>query len=102
MWSSIYPKIIKVVDQKIIFWEKLITGYPKIEDFLGEAVKLSYVIWDVKKLIFSRIKVDPLNINKSLQHLNGIQLRILSIVYSAVLNDFYGVIIFGHMIDNGY
>lgn len=55
---------------------------------------MSYVIWDVKKLIFSEIKVDPLNINKSLQHLNGIQLRILSIVYSAVLNDFYGVIIF--------
>lgn len=66
LWAALYPKIVKVVDQKIIFWQRLLTGYPKIEDFLDQAIELSQIIWDVKLATFSKIKVDPLNINKSL------------------------------------
>ena len=69
----------------------MITGYPRIEDFLEQSINLSLMIWDVKRAIFSKLDVNPLEIKKSISQLNGMELRILSIVYSAVLNDYYGV-----------
>jgi hypothetical protein len=97
LWNEICPKILVVVDLKVKFWEKLMIGYQRIEEFYIETIRLSEKIWDVKKSIFSRIKVDPMHIDKGLANLNGIELKILSIVYTVVLNDYYGVTITTHI-----
>jgi hypothetical protein len=60
-------------------------------------MSVTQTIWEVKDLLFSTFRIDPLNIHKSLVGLNGMQLRIMSLVYSTVLNDFYGVNKFCHL-----
>jgi hypothetical protein len=100
--AAMIPLIIKVVEEKVNLWSRLLIGYPRIEDFLEQATIVSKRIWDVKNMIFSNLKIDPLHISKSLSNLNGLELKTLSIIYSVVLNDYYGVPFNNLLLDHGH
>ncbi|CAD8106769.1 unnamed protein product [Paramecium sonneborni] len=83
------PLIIEVLDLKNKFWEQLLKGYDKLEQLALKCIKISDKIQNLKNLVFVDLGIDIFLINKQIMKLNILDLRLLSLVFGSILNDYY-------------
>ncbi|CAD8152815.1 unnamed protein product [Paramecium octaurelia] len=83
------PNIIKLMDAKIYFWEQLIKGYNTIQEFQNEAINLSKKVQSLQRELLSKLSFDIENIGHLGTNCNVLELKIASIFYSSIMNDYY-------------
>ncbi|CAD8062800.1 unnamed protein product [Paramecium sonneborni] len=83
------PNIIKLMDAKIYFWEQLIKGYKTIYEFQDESINLSQKVQTLQTLLLSNLSFDIENIGHIGTNCNVLELKIASIFYSSIMNDYY-------------
>ncbi|KAM3134810.1 hypothetical protein pb186bvf_013135 [Paramecium bursaria] len=83
------PQILQFMEEKDRYWQKLLMGYQKIEDLHLNTILLSKRIFLIKQLIFGTLKFKPLELSSYITQFNVIQLKLMSQVFSIVLNDYH-------------
>ncbi|CAD8187848.1 unnamed protein product [Paramecium octaurelia] len=81
--------IAQILSMKLKFWERLQQGYSKIEELAKQSENLSNLLIKLKNLVFSELQINVFSIQKDLFKLNILDLRLLSLIFSGVLNDFH-------------
>ncbi|CAD8106785.1 unnamed protein product [Paramecium sonneborni] len=91
--------MISILDTKIKFWIELDKGYQRIEDFALCTYNLSQKIWQLRDTFFSWFSIQPMKLQTRLTHFNIIELKLLGILYSAILNDYHATLDIEQRID---
>ncbi|CAD8096337.1 unnamed protein product [Paramecium primaurelia] len=91
--------MIQILDTKIKFWIDLDKGYQRIEDFAICTYNLSEKIWKLRDIFFNWFAIQPMKLQTRLVHFNILELKLLSILYSAVLNDYHATLDIEQRID---
>ncbi|CAD8187135.1 unnamed protein product [Paramecium octaurelia] len=91
--------MISILDTKIKFWIDLDKGYQRIEDFALCTYKLSEKIWNLRDAFFNWFAIQPMKLQARLVHFNILELKLLSILYSAILNDYHATLDIEQRID---
>ncbi|CAD8116943.1 unnamed protein product [Paramecium sonneborni] len=84
--------IVEILDMKIKYWMDLYKGYQKIEEFAMSTYKLSLKIWQIRDSFFQRFSIEPMKLQSRLIHFNVLELKLLAILYSAILNDYHATL----------
>ncbi|CAK67967.1 unnamed protein product (macronuclear) [Paramecium tetraurelia] len=84
--------IVNILDMKIKFWIDLEKGYQRIEEFALSAYNLSEKIWQLRDFFFVQFSIEPLKLQSRLVHFNILELKLLAILYSAILNDYHATL----------
>ncbi|CAD8050075.1 unnamed protein product [Paramecium sonneborni] len=102
-YQEITPKIIDVIEKKQKFWDNLIEGYDDLEPFHKEQLQLCKSIDEIYKKIKSTIIIPEVFFDRSKdislqtvlktldpedRNINILNLKLYSILYSVILNDF--------------
>ncbi|CAD8051238.1 unnamed protein product [Paramecium sonneborni] len=102
-YQEITPKIIDVIEKKQKFWDNLIEGYDDLEPFHKEQLQLCKSIDELYKKIKSTIVIPEVFFDRSKdislqtvlktldpedRNINILNLKLYSILYSVILNDF--------------
>ncbi|CAD8187920.1 unnamed protein product [Paramecium octaurelia] len=91
--------MISILDTKIKFWIDLDKGYQRIEDFALSTFNLSEKIWELRDAFFNWFAIQPMKLQTRLVHFNILELKLLSILYSAILNDYHATLDIEQRID---
>ncbi|CAD8120876.1 unnamed protein product [Paramecium sonneborni] len=91
--------MIQILDTKIKFWIELDKGYQRIEDFAQSTYNLSQKIWQLRDTFFSWFEIQPMKLQTRLTHFNILELKLLGILYSAILNDYHSTLDIEQRID---
>ncbi|CAD8096407.1 unnamed protein product [Paramecium primaurelia] len=81
--------IAQILQMKLKYWERLQQGYQKIEELAKQSENLSNLLIKLKNLVFCELQINVFSIQKDLFKLNILDLRLLSLIFSGVLNDFH-------------
>ncbi|CAD8106697.1 unnamed protein product [Paramecium sonneborni] len=81
--------IIQILQMKLKYWEKLQQGFQRIEELAIQSENLSKLLTKLKNIVFSELQINVFTIQKDLFKLNILDLRLLSLMFSGVLNDFH-------------
>ncbi|CAD8084166.1 unnamed protein product [Paramecium sonneborni] len=92
LYENSISLIVQILDMKIKFWIDLEKGYQRIEEFAMSAYKLSIKIWQIRDSFFNRFSIEPLKLQSRLIHFNILELKLLAILYSAILNDYHSTL----------
>ncbi|CAK71269.1 unnamed protein product (macronuclear) [Paramecium tetraurelia] len=103
LWRKITPHIIDVIDKKQRFWDNLLEGYDDLEPFHNEQLQLCKSIDQLYKKIKTSIIIPEVFFDRSKdislqtvlktldpedRNINILNLKIYSILYAVILNDF--------------
>ncbi|CAD8187906.1 unnamed protein product [Paramecium octaurelia] len=83
------PLITEILILKNKFLDSLSIGYDRIEQLSQKCVNLSDKIVELKNLVFEDMEIDILVIQKQIIKFNILDLRLLSLVFGSVLNDYH-------------
>jgi hypothetical protein len=82
------PMFVDVITKKIDYWLHLLKGYNTMEEFSKCTVRLSTVIQSVQATLEKTLNMDLTNEFVPSKHNNVLVLRILSIFFGYVMNDY--------------
>jgi molybdopterin converting factor small subunit len=80
-----------VYQEKVKFYSLLLEGAKSIEDVSKLLQSYSGRVSKLEELLYHKLNYDPNHCQASIATLNGLQLKLLSLFKSTVLNDFLEV-----------
>ncbi|CAD8197069.1 unnamed protein product [Paramecium pentaurelia] len=99
MYEDSINFFVNILDMKIKFWIDLEKGYQRIEEFALSAYNLSEKIWYIRDFFFQQFSIEPMKLQSRLTHFNILELKLLAILYSAILNDYHATLNIEQKID---